>query len=124
MGFANISRHPAEVWPREQIVAAGKIGDTIVDYKFPTVDPSATERQVWSTCEELADRIAADGHEHAMVMGEYTATINLVYLLSQHGIKCYVACFARGYQHEERGNQRLRTRPFMRFRQVNRYRTL
>ncbi len=121
MGFANVSRHPVDVWPREQILAAAKIGGAIQDYEFPTIPATQDSGSVWRWMTMYAKQIKLDGHKHAMVMGEYAATMALSVQLSNLDIEVYVACFDNGHTVEERGEQRLRTRPFIRFRKVTDY---
>jgi len=121
MGFANISRHPAEKWPRAQILAAAKIGGGITDYEFPTISPGADDGYVWDKMQQVADLVLRDGHEHAMVVGEYAATIALVQILVDSNFRVWMPSFENGHAIEERGEQRLRTRPFVRFREVTKF---
>ncbi len=121
MGFANISRHPVEMWPREQIIAAAEIGGGITDYDFPNIPPDADPSYVWDEMQRVADLVIRDGHEHAMVVGEYAATVALVQILVDCSFRVWMPSFTNGHVIEERGEQRLRTRPFIRFREVTQF---
>ncbi len=121
MGFANISRHPVEMWPKAQILAAAKIGGGITDYGFPIIRPGSSEDFVWEKMQQVADLVLRDNHEHAMVVGEYAATIALVQILASNSLRVWMPSFENGHIIEERGEQRLRTRPFVRFREVTKF---
>lgn len=82
------------------------------------ISPRASQADVSELAEQVVHQVVVAGIKDAMVMGEYSMTIELVRQLSLQGVRCFVACFENGHEIEERGDQRLKVRPFVRFREV------
>lgn len=114
--FANISNHPSDAWPPEQLDAARSYAPTIVDVPLDPVPPDADAAQV----EEIARRVV-DGRippetTHAMVMGEFTLTHYLVRLLQRRGVVCLAATTERNVRMTPAGEKASSFR-FVRFRE-------
>jgi len=103
--FLNLSNHPLSEWGEEQKQAVLAMGCTeIRDLPFPQVPPHASPKDVV----ELAERTVNDvppSVTHAMVMGEFTLTFELVRRLQKRGVRCLVATTTRDV--EQRGDEKV-----------------
>ena len=103
--FLNLSNHPLSEWGEEQKQAVLAMGCAeIRDLPFPQVPPHASPQDVVA----LAKKIVSDvppSVTHAMVMGEFTLTFELVRRLQKRGVRCFVATTTRDV--EQRGDEKV-----------------
>ena len=92
--FVNHTNHLSENWSDEQKIAAEKLGK-IIDVKFPTVPPAASE-------EEVAEMVAANLQEilklspvAVLCQGEFNYTYAMVNALKQENILVLAATSER-----------------------------
>lgn len=88
--FINLTNHPSAHWGEEQISAASQYGE-IVDWPFPTVQPSASQDDILRFAEDVySDVIDVYGNKIAAahIMGEFTLCYALVQLFKASGITC------------------------------------
>ncbi|RME22741.1 MAG: hypothetical protein D6798_15070, partial [Deltaproteobacteria bacterium] len=96
--FLNLSNHPSDRWPAEQIQAAIALDESIesiVDIPFPTVPPDADDAAIEALAQETVAQVPHD-IAAAMVMGEMCATVAIVRLLQKRGVRCVAATTHRG----------------------------
>ena len=103
--FLNLSNHPLSEWGEPQKQQALGFGcEDLVDMPFPAVPPDATTEQVRELAAETVRRIP-QSVTHAMVMGEFTLTFELVRRLQKRGVRCLVATTTRDV--EQRGDEKV-----------------
>lgn len=113
--FVNLSNHPSEGWEPAQRAAALGLAGPIVDLPFPEVPPEANERAVAELAEGVCARVPAEA-KHAMVMGEFTMTVELVARLRRRGVHCLAATSRRDVAEQPDGRKVVTFR-FVRFRE-------
>lgn len=98
--FINLSNHPSEKWPKNQIEAAKPFG-TLFDLPFPEIDPALDEQSILVLAHTYADMIkgliAENKRESCVVhlMGELTFCFALLQLLQREGIACIASTTGR-----------------------------
>lgn len=98
----NISNHPSDSWPKEQLAAAYEKAGKIVDIPFPAVSPEADEGAIKEYVDRVMDKLPLCT-SHAMVSGEYVTTFQIVKELQKRSIECYAARTKRLVVKEEDG---------------------
>ena len=119
--FANISNHPAAGWPAKQSAAAERMLDQhgrIEDIAFPVVGPELDEAEVDVIARGVLAKVPPAAVA-AMVMGEYTLTVQLVRLLQERGVRCFAATTRREVEVTDDGSLR-KSFHFTRFREYPR----
>jgi hypothetical protein len=115
----NLSNHPSNKWPQQQIEAANQYGE-IRDMPFPAIDPAASTDTVIGLAEGyLSEFEAMLGDNHLSgavhVMGELTFCYALVNMLQKRGIRCVASTTERLVT--ENGNAKTVEFNFCRFRE-------
>jgi hypothetical protein len=89
----NLSNHPFEKWPQNQLDAAKMYG-SIADLPFPTIDPQAETLDIDFLADkyEIKVRKLLAGQSREMkfihIMGELTFCFALIMRLQKYGITC------------------------------------
>lgn len=114
----NLSNHPSNLWPSDQIKAATDKYGKIQDLPFPDIDPSWDTDKVVQVAEQYESRILAmvPFPLAVHVMGEFTFTLALVGLLQAKGIHCIASTTERIVTDKSNG-KRVTTFRFVRFRE-------
>lgn len=100
--FLNLSNHPSDGWPDEQVAAASAVAPRLVDMPFPDVDPHLDEDGMETLVEKLLSRVPRDTTA-AMVQGEFTLSFRLVQALEATGVRCFAATTERRVVESPRG---------------------
>jgi hypothetical protein len=93
----NLSNHPSNKWPENQLAAASIFGD-IKDLPFPNIPPNASKEDVESLAQEYLEQIKNIASQQQLtvhLMGELTFCFALVQLLKQEGIPCVASTTER-----------------------------
>lgn len=114
MLFVNLSNHPSGKWEPAQREAALAMGSSILDVPFPEVPPEADEAAVARLAEQVCASVPAEA-ACAMVMGEFTLTVEVVARLRRRGI-CCVAATSRRHVEELPDGRKVVHFQFVRFR--------
>lgn len=118
--FINLSNHPSDKWPKNQIEAAIPYGD-LLDLPFPDIDPTLDEQSIIAMAHTYAERIkgliAGEKAEMCVVhlMGELTFCFALAQLLTRDGIACIASTTRRQVFELQNGMKTCRF-AFVRFR--------
>lgn len=83
-------------------------------YRFPAVPPDADEKAIEIIAEECVAYFPRET-SHALVLGEFTFTVELVRRLQARGITCLAATSTRNVEEDVEG-QRVSAFTFVRFR--------
>lgn len=115
----NLSNHPSNKWPQQQIEAANQYGE-IRDMPFPAIDPFASTEDISELADQYCVEIANLQKNHSEnnavhLMGELTFCYSLVHKLQQNGIKCVASTTERLVT--ENGNAKTVEFNFCRFRE-------
>lgn len=92
--MANCTNHPKAIWSDAQLEAASTYGE-IIDFPFPSVDPSLDPEKVRGLVREYAARVEEAGCDTALVAGEFSLTFMLVDKFLREGINVLCACSRR-----------------------------
>jgi hypothetical protein len=102
----NLSNHPVKFWSRQQILAANKKYNSVIDLPFPHINPKASPNQINSKaklylnkCRKLLTK-CKNKNNAVHIMGELTFTFCLVSLLKQNNIKCVASTTIRTVKEE------------------------
>ena len=101
--FINHTNHPSDKWSRNQLNEASKIG-TIVDMRFPDIDPTWDSLQVKNVAAKSFESIKRIAPNAVLCQGEAVYTFELVTLLKAAGIKVLAACAERNVKEREKGS--------------------
>ena len=99
----NLSNHPSIKWPENQLKAAIKEFNEIVDLSFPAINPAIDENELLALANNYAEKClqqfnsATNQHlKNAVhIMGELTFCFALVSLLQKKGIRCIASTTKR-----------------------------
>jgi hypothetical protein len=88
----NLSNHPKTKWDQNQITEAERAYGEIIDLQFPLIQPEATLEEVQETAKKYFEKIKellkdVKGENAVHLMGEFTFTFNLAFLLKESGIE-------------------------------------
>ena len=92
--FINLSNHPSDAWELCQKEAASVYGE-IVNYPFPSIDPTESEEEVIKKAVSIAEKIIGLHPDAVMCQGEYALTYAIVSRLKEAGILTLCACSER-----------------------------
>lgn len=101
--FINHTNHPSDKWSKTQLDEASKLG-TIVDFRFPDIDPTWDSSQVKNAAAKSFDTIKRIKPNAVLCQGEAVYTFELVTLLKAAGIKVLAACTERNAKEHIKGN--------------------
>ena len=117
--FINYTNHPISEWSDEQVSAAKKYAETLVDIPFIGIDPDKDETDI----ERIADSelrkilMKAEGHEATVhLMGEQTLSFSLIKKLQGLGVRCVASTTKREVK-DLGDNKREVTFRFVKFRE-------
>ncbi len=114
----NLTNHPSNKWPAEQMEAAIRQFQNVEDLPFPAIDPQWSGDRVAILAQQYKEDILAlrrnKGTLSLHLQGEFTFTFHLVNLLKSEGIDCYVSTSHRKVV--EQGNKKTVEFNFVRFR--------
>lgn len=117
--FINYTNHPVKDWSGEQVSAAKKYAETLVDIPFIVIDPDKGEDDI----EKIADSelrkilMKAEGHEATVhLMGEQTLSFALIKKLQGLGVRCVASTTKREVK-DLGDNKREVTFRFVKFRE-------
>jgi hypothetical protein len=95
----NFSNHPSSQWPEKQMNEAVRLFKNVIDLEFPQISPYASEQDIINLSNQYLSQIIEikNLHTHLAVhiMGEFTFTYRMIYLLHQHNIPCYASTTER-----------------------------
>lgn len=97
----NITNHPSDKWPKEQMDEATKQYELVVDLTPPIIDPNITDEEVFQIAIEYRNKVIDLIHDTSAklcavhVMGEFTFTYTLIALLQKFGIRCVASTTER-----------------------------
>ncbi len=115
----NLSNHPLSTWSEEQKKSGYNQFGEVVDIPFPTVDPNADYKSIFSTAKDLVKSLIKNYNNDEVVfhiMGEMTLTFHLVELLKSNGYTCVASTTERKVNYLEDGTKNV-TFNFVRFRE-------
>ena len=119
--FINLSNHPSDKWPKNQIEAAKPYG-ALLDLAFPDIDPSLDLQQIVSLASTFANKITRIAAEKPLepcvvhLMGELTFCFALAQRLQWVGIVC-IASTTRRQVFELQNGMKASRFSFVRFRE-------
>lgn len=106
----NLSNHPSDNWPENQLELSRSLFGQVVDVPFPHIDPAATTSQVRQMAALAAEKAmemlstANQNEEHAIhVMGELTFCYNFVDLMRGKNTRCLASTTHRVVEETEKG---------------------
>lgn len=95
IGLLNISNHPYERWPENQIAMAIDQFGKIEDLPFPNIDPQLDPEKLQELVSEYFEQISQTQPNAVHLMGEMTFTFALVQKLKAAGIPCVASTTER-----------------------------
>ncbi len=117
--FLNYTNHPISGWPNEQISAAKKYAETLVDIPFIGIDPDKDEADIEKIADSELKKIlkVAEGHDATVhLMGEQTLSFSLIKKLQGLGVRCVASTTKREVK-DLGDNKREVTFRFVKFRE-------
>lgn len=96
--FINLTNHPSSGWSEEQLKAAQKYSNRILDMKFPDIKPEYSTEIVKKFAGVIVGIITTTCKSEKPVvhiMGEMTYTYHVVSLLKEQGITCVASTTER-----------------------------
>lgn len=117
--FINYTNHPISEWSDEQVSAAMKYAETLVDIPFIGIDPDKGEDDIEKIADSEFKKIlkVAEGHEATVhLMGEQTLSFALIKKLQGLGVRC-VASTTKREVNDLGDNKREVTFRFVKFRE-------
>lgn len=95
----NFSNHPSSQWPEKQMNEAIRLFDGVIDLEFPQISPFASEEDIINLSKLYLSKIIEFKNLYPQfavhIMGEFTFTYRMIYLLQQHNIPCYASTTER-----------------------------
>jgi len=109
----NVSNHPSQYWPENQMELAISQFSTLIDLPFSAIDPRSTEGVIdllasdyFTKIMAILDECANEPYAHAIhIQGEYTFVFRLVTLLKASGIRCIASTSNRNVEYQESGDK-------------------
>lgn len=113
----NLTNHRIEGWPESQVNEAKNRFSNIIDFPFPTIDPTWSKEDI----EQLAKRmfeecitLLPENEENGIhVMGEFNFTFAFVTYAKTKGIRCLSSTKNKDYKIIVKGKEEY---PFVKFR--------
>lgn len=105
--FYNISNHPSNYWPQNQLSEAHQIAGEVVDIPFPEVSPYDGSDIITSKAKQFGQELISklEGGDVIHIMGEHTFMFALVSYLLQHGVRCVASTTHREVEYNETGDK-------------------
>jgi len=91
----NLSNHPSNLWPQNQLKLAQQLYHSITDLPFPKVAPESNSDQLEMLVEEYELLVRKANPIAVHIMGELTFTHRLVNKLKAIGIPCIASTTER-----------------------------
>ncbi|NBC09019.1 MAG: TIGR02221 family CRISPR-associated protein [Bacteroidetes bacterium] len=113
-GLINLSNHPSDKWPAEQLQAAREQYGYVRDIPFPAINPNMEAIQMQALVQEYFETIQSLTPTAVHLMGEMTFTFALVQKLKAAGIPCVASTSHRKV--EERDGKKIVQFEFVQFR--------
>lgn len=117
--FINYTNHPISVWSNEQISAAKKYAEKLVDIPFIVIDPDKDKDDIEKIADSELKKIlkVAEGHDATVhLMGEQTLSFSLIKKLQGLGVRCVASTTKREVK-DLGDNKREVTFRFVKFRE-------
>lgn len=111
----NLTNHPSNLWPGEQISLAITEYKTVEDLIFPQIDPEMDEIQLDELIQVYLEKVLRLQPKAVHIMGEMTFTFRLVSKLKKEGIICIASTTERKVEDDGEGNKVSKFK-FVRFR--------
>ena len=108
----NLTNHPSQRWPEEQLRTAEARWGSVADFPFPAVEPEASTAQVAELARQITGQVCALRPEAILCQGEMTLTAGLVALLQREGFPVYAACSRRESRESVRDGVVVKTASF------------
>lgn len=95
----NLSNHPSSKWSPMQIQRARELFGSIIDFPFPSVNPSASLEEIKGLVKIVAEKVLTlspnQGDLIIHVMGELTFCYQFVDTMRKKGIRCVASTTER-----------------------------
>jgi hypothetical protein len=91
----NLSNHPSNIWPENQIQLANSLYHVVTDLPFPQINPESNSDDLEQLVEEYEIKIRQTNPTTVHIMGELTFTYRLVNKLKAIGINCIASTTER-----------------------------
>lgn len=117
--FINYTNHPVKDWSEEQVSAAKKYAEELVDIPFIVIDPDKDEDDIEKIADSELKKIlkVAEGHDATVhLMGEQTLSFSLIKKLQGLGVRCVASTTKREVK-DLGNNKREVTFRFVKFRE-------
>lgn len=117
--FINYTNHPVKDWSEEQVSAAKKYAEELVDIPFIVIDPDKDEDDIEIIADSELKKIlkVAEGHDATVhLMGEQTLSFSLIKKLQGLGARCVASTTKREVK-DLGDNKREVTFRFVKFRE-------
>lgn len=117
--FINYTNHPVKDWSEEQVSAAKKYAEELVDIPFIVIDPDKDEDDIEKIADSELKKIlkVAEGHDATVhLMGEQTLSFSLIKKLQGLGVRCVASTTKREVK-DLGDNKREVTFRFVKFRE-------
>ena len=117
--FINYTNHPVKDWSEEQVSAAKKYAEELVDIPFIVIDPDKDEDDIEKIADSELKKIlkVAEGHDATVhLMGEQTLSFSLIEKLQGLGVRCVASTTKREVK-DLGDNKREVTFRFVKFRE-------
>lgn len=117
--FINYTNHPISGWSNEQVSAAKKYAEELVDIPFIVIDPDKDEDDIEKIADSELKKIlkVAEGHDATVhLMGEQTLSFSLIKKLQGLGVRCVASTTKREVK-DLGDNKREVTFRFVKFRE-------
>ena len=117
--FINYTNHPVKDWSEEQVSAAKKYAETLVDIPFIVIDPDKDEDDIEKIADSELKKIlkVAEGQDATVhLMGEQTFSFSLIKKLQGLGVRCVASTTKREVK-DLGDNKREVTFRFVKFRE-------
>lgn len=117
--FINYTNHPVKDWSEEQVSAAKKYAEELVDIPFIVIDPDKDEDDIEKIADSELKKIlkVTEGHDATVhLMGEQTLSFSLIKKLQGLGVRCVASTTKREVK-DLGDNKREVTFRFVKFRE-------
>ncbi len=91
----NLSNHPSNIWPENQLQQAVQLYHAVTDLPFPQIEPAISSDQLEMLVEEYELLVRKANPNTVHIMGELTFTYRLVNRLKAIGIPCIASTTER-----------------------------
>ena len=91
MSFVYVGNHDPKFFPAEEMADMLSLTNDgqFVWIPMPVIETAWTEAQVYEASRDIAGMVLSYNPDAAMVIGEYSVTINTNAILQAHGVGCY-----------------------------------